>query len=142
MSTFREEKFTPVQAQRDLFSDIFTSFSVHPELHDLVIRRNEESIKQAINNLILTNKYERPFNPNFGCNLRKYLFEPMNSFTASSIENEIKMSIENYEPRVTGLIIEVKPEPDSNTFIVDISFDIIGQETPAQQFTFILEATR
>jgi hypothetical protein len=52
MSTFREEKFTPVQAQRDLFGDMFTSFSVHPELHDLVIRRNEDSVKQAIVNLI------------------------------------------------------------------------------------------
>jgi phage baseplate assembly protein W len=137
MSTFREEKFTPVQAQRDLFSDIFTSFSVHPELHDLVIRRNEESIKQAINNLILTNKYERPFNPNFGCNLRKYLFEPMNSFTASSIENEIKMSIENYEPRVRLIDVVATPFEKQNAYAVTVEFYIVNSSVPVTLTTLL-----
>ena len=137
MSTFREEKFTPVQAQRDLFSDIFTSFSVHPELHDLVIRRNEESIKQAINNLILTNKYERPFNPNFGCNLRKYLFEPMNSFTASSIENEIKMSIENYEPRVRLIVVVATPFEKQNAYAVTVEFYIVNSSVPVTLTTLL-----
>lgn len=137
MSTFREEKFTPVQAQKDLFSDIFTSFSVHPELHDLVIRRNEESIKQAINNLILTNKYERPFNPNFGCNLRKYLFEPMNSFTASSIENEIKMSIENYEPRVRLIDVVATPFEKQNAYAVTVEFYIVNSSVPVTLTTLL-----
>lgn len=137
MSTFREEKFTPVQAQRDLFGDMFTSFSVHPELHDLVIRRNEESIKQAINNLILTNKYERPFNPNFGCNLRKYLFEPMNSFTASSIENEIKMSIENYEPRVRLIDVVATPFEKQNAYAVTVEFYIVNSSVPVTLTTLL-----
>jgi hypothetical protein len=137
MSTFREEKFTPVQAQRDLFGDMFTSFSVHPELHDLVIRRNEESVKQAIVNLILTNKYERPFNPNFGCNLRKYLFEPMSSFTASSIENEIKMSIENYEPRVRLIDVVATPFEKQNAYAVTVEFYIVNSSVPVTLTTLL-----
>lgn len=137
MSTFREEKFTPVQAQRDLFGDMFTSFSVHPELHDLVIRRNEDSVKQAIVNLILTNKYERPFNPNFGCNLRKYLFEPMNSFTASSIENEIKMSIENYEPRVRLIDVVATPFEKQNAYAVTVEFYIVNSSVPVTLTTLL-----
>jgi phage baseplate assembly protein W len=137
MSTFREEKFTPVQAQRDLFGDMFTSFSVHPELHDLVIRRNEDSVKQAIVNLILTNKYERPFNPNFGCNLRKYLFEPMSSFTASSIENEIKMSIENYEPRVRLIDVVATPFEKQNAYAVTVEFYIVNSSVPVTLTTLL-----
>jgi hypothetical protein len=137
MSTFREEKFTPVQAQRDLFGDMFTSFSVHPELHDLVIRRNEDSVKQAIVNLILTNKYERPFNPNFGCNLRKYLFEPMSSFTASSIENEIKMSIENYEPRVRIIDVVATPFEKQNAYAVTVEFYIVNSSVPVTLTTLL-----
>ena len=137
MTTFREEKFTPVQAQRDLFGDMFTSFSVHPELHDLVIRRNEDSVKQAIVNLILTNKYERPFNPNFGCNLRKYLFEPMNSFTASSIENEIKMSIENYEPRVRLIDVVATPFEKQNAYAVTVEFYIVNSSVPVTLTTLL-----
>lgn len=137
MPTFREEKFTPAQAQRDLFSDIFTSFLVHPELHDLVIRRNEESVKQAIVNLILTNKYERPFNPNFGCNLRKYLFEPMNSFTASSIENEIKMSIENYEPRVRLIDVVATPFEKENAYAITVEFYIVNSSVPVTLTTLL-----
>jgi hypothetical protein len=38
--------------------------------------------------------------------------------------------------------VEVDPQPDINTFNVNIIFDIVGQEFPTQEFSFILEATR
>ena len=132
----------PVQRISRGFKDISLSFDPHPVTKDLPIIKNESAIIRSVRNLVQTIPTERVFNSSLGSNITQSLFEFVDFGTASVIREQIIASIKNYEPRVTGLIIEVKPEPDSNTFIVDISFDIIGQETPAQQFTFILEATR
>jgi phage baseplate assembly protein W len=132
----------PVQRISRGFKDISLSFDPHPVTKDLPIIKNESAIIRSVRNLVQTIPTERVFNSSLGSNITQSLFEFVDFGTAAVIREQIIASIKNYEPRVTGLIIEVKPEPDSNTFIVDISFDIIGQETPAQQFTFILEATR
>ena len=132
----------PVQRISGGFKDISLSFDPHPVTKDLPIIKNESAIIRSVRNLVQTIPTERVFNSSLGSNITQSLFEFVDFGTAAVIREQIIASIKNYEPRVTGLIIEVKPEPDSNTFIVDISFDIIGQETPAQQFTFILEATR
>ena len=132
----------PVQRISRGFKDISLSFDPHPVTKDLPIIKNESAIIRSVRNLVQTIPTERVFNSSLGSNITQSLFEFVDFGTAAVIREQIIASIKNYEPRVTGLIIEVKPEPDSNTFIVDISFDFIGQETPAQQFTFILEATR
>lgn len=132
----------PVQRTSRGFKDISLSFDPHPVTKDLPIIKNESAIIRSVRNLVQTIPTERVFNSSLGSNITQSLFEFVDFGTASVIREQIIASIKNYEPRVTDLIVEVKPEPDSNTFIVDISFDIIGQETPAQQFTFILEATR
>ena len=62
--------------------------------------------------------------------------------TASAIQSEIEVAISNYEPRVDNVRVDVMPSPDTNEFEVTVTFDIIGQEFPTQQFTFLLEATR
>ena len=132
----------PVQRTSRGFKDISLSFDPHPVTKDLPIIKNESAIIRSVRNLVQTIPTERVFNSSLGSNITQSLFEFVDFGTAAVIREQIIASIKNYEPRVTDLIVEVKPEPDSNTFIVDISFDIIGQETPAQQFTFILEATR
>jgi predicted component of type VI protein secretion system len=58
------------------------------------------------------------------------------------IQNQIEVAIENFESRVENVSVEVNPRPDTNEFEVTIFFDIIGQDFPTQEFTFILEATR
>lgn len=137
MASFKQEKFTAIQAQKDLFSDMYTNFVVHPELHDLVTKKNEEAIKQAIINLLFTNKYERPFNPTFGSNLKKYLFEPINSVTTSSIENEIRSCIENYEPRVKIIDLVATPYEEKNAYAITLTFYIINSSTPITLTTLL-----
>jgi hypothetical protein len=132
----------PVQRISRGFKDISLSFDPHPVTKDLPIIKNESAIIRSVRNLVQTIPTERVFNSSLGSNITQSLFEFVDFGTAAVIREQIIASIKNYEPRVTGLIVEVAPEPDSNTFTVDISFDILGQETPAQQFTFILEATR
>lgn len=132
----------PVQRISRGFKDISLSFDPHPVTKDLPVIKNESAILRSVRNLVQTIPTERVFNSDLGSDVTKSLFDFVDFGTATAVREQIIASIKNYEPRVTGLIVEVVPEPDLNQFIVDISFDILGQETPAQQFTFILEATR
>lgn len=124
------------------FKDISLSFEPHPVTKDLPILKNQNAIIRSIRNLVETIPNERFFNPSLGSNVRSSLFEFVDYGTASIIQDQIALTISNYEPRVTNVQIEVEPRPDANEFEVTVIFDIIGQEIPTQQFSFILEATR
>lgn len=124
------------------FKDISLSFEPHPVTKDLPIIRNVNAIIRSIRNLVETIPSEKFFNPNFGSNVRSSLFEFVDYGTASVIQDQIKNVIQNYEPRVEKVEVQVYPEPDTNNFEVTVIFDIIGQQFSTQQFTFILEATR
>jgi len=124
------------------FKDISLSFNAHPVTNDLTILKNENAIKRSVRNLVQTIPRERFFNPILGTDIRGSLFDFVDFGTASVIEKQIQTTIDNFEPRVENLNIEVFPRPDDNEFEVNIYFDIIGQEFPTQAFQFILEATR
>ena len=124
------------------FKDISLSFEPHPVTKDLPIIINERAIIRSIRNLVETIPQERFFNLDLGSNVRSSLFEFVDFGTASAIEQEIKYTITRYEPRVTNLKVEVNPSPDTYEFEVTVTFEIIGQQFPVQQFTFIVEATR
>lgn len=124
------------------FRDISLSFVPHPVTNDLTILRNENAIVRSVRNLVETIPKERFFNSTIGSNVRSSLFDFVDFGTAANIQKQIKTAIENYEPRVDNLVVEVLPLPDENSFEVTIIFDIIGQEVPRQTINFILEATR
>jgi phage baseplate assembly protein W len=132
----------PVQRVSRGFKDISLSFEPHPVTKDLPALTNERAILRSVRNLVQTVPTERVFNSALGSEITQSLFEFVDYGTAAVVREQIITSIKNFEPRITNLVVEVDPQPDLNTFEVDISFDILGQETPAQQFTFILEATR
>jgi phage baseplate assembly protein W len=124
------------------FRDISLSFIPHPVTNDLTILRNENSIVRSVRNLIETIPRERFFNSTIGSNVRSSLFDFVDFGSAANIKNQIETVIENYEPRIDNLIVEVDPKPDDNTFEVTLIFDIVGQDFPTQTINFILEATR
>jgi phage baseplate assembly protein W len=124
------------------FKDISLSFDPHPVTKDLPILKNQNAIIRSIRNLVETIPNERFFNPSLGSNVNSSLFDFVDFATASVIREQIINTISNYEPRVDNVDIEVNPSPDTNEFEVTVIFDIIGQEVPTQQFSFILEATR
>jgi len=125
------------------FKDINLSFSPHPVTKDLTVLRNENAIKRSVRNIVQTIPTERFFNSILGSDVRSLLFDNFVDFgTASVIEDQIKIAIENFEPRVDNLQVNVNPKPDDNEFEVNVLFDIIGQEFPAQSFSFILQAAR
>jgi phage baseplate assembly protein W len=108
---------------------------------DLPILKNQSAIIRSVRNIVETIPTERFFNSTIGSNVRSSLFEFVDFGTASVIRDQILVAVSNYEPRVTNVNVEVNPQPDINNFEVTINFDIIGQEIPTQQFSFILEAT-
>ncbi len=124
------------------FKDISLSFDPHPVTKDLPVLTNERAIIRSVRNLVETIPTERFFNPTLGSNVRSSLFEFVDYATADVIKDQIIEVINNYEQRVTDVIVQVDPIPDLNEFEITITFEIIGQEVPTQQFSFILEATR
>jgi len=124
------------------FKDISLSFEPHPITKDLPVIKNETAIIRSIRNLVETIPTERFFNPDLGSNVRNSLFEFVDFGTSSIIADQIRNTISNFEPRVENVDVSVKPFPDTNQFEITIIFNIIGQEIPSQQFSFILEATR
>ena len=124
------------------FKDISLSFDVHPVTQDITSLTNERAIIRSIRNLVQTIPNERFFNPDLGSNVRSSLFDFVDFGTASVIRDQILNTISNYEPRVRNVDVEVLPRPDLNEFEVTVIFNIIGQEIPTQQFSFILEAAR
>ena len=124
------------------FKDISLSFTPHPVTKDLTILKNENAIKKSVRNLVQTIPTERFFNSVLGSQVRDSLFDFVDFGTASVIQNEILITLENFEPRIDNVEVEVDPKPDLNEFEVTVFFNIVGQDIPTQEFTFILEATR
>jgi phage baseplate assembly protein W len=124
------------------FKDISLSFAPHPITNDLQALKNEAAIRRSVRNIVQTIPTEKFFNPLFGSDVRGSLFEFVDFGTASVISDQIQTSVENFEPRIDNLQVEVQPRPDQNAFNVIVIFDIIGQEFPTQEYSFLLEATR
>ena len=124
------------------FKDISLSFDPHPVTKDLPVLKNAAAITRSIRNLVQTIPNERFFQPLLGSDVRSSLFDFVDYGTATVIQEQILTTIDNFEPRVNNVKVDVDPDPDNNTFEVTVLFNIIGQDVPVQQFTFILEATR
>ena len=124
------------------FKDISLSFTPHPVTKDLPILANERAIIRSVRNLVETIPTERFFNSNLGSSIRDMLFDNFAGSSVMIIEDMIRTTIRNFEPRVGDIGVEVNASPDSNTVTIKVLFDIIGLEAPVQSFDFILEPTR
>ena len=124
------------------FKDISLSFEPHPITNDLPILKNESAIKRSVRNIVQTIPTEKFFNSLFGSDVYASLFEFVDFGTAATIQSQIEISLDNFEPRIENVEVEVNPQPDDNSFEVNVIYDIIGQEFPVQEYSFILESTR
>ena len=124
------------------FKDISLSFEPHPVTKDLPVLKNERAIIRSVRNIVETIPTEKFFNSVFGSDVYRSLFDFVDFGTASIIQEQIKTALNNFERRIDNVKVEVEPRPDDNDFEVTVIFDIVGQELPTQEFSFILEATR
>ena len=121
------------------FSDLWITFQRNPFSSDLQTVKNENAIKQSLLTLVKTNVYERPFNPLLGSRLNALLFENFDSGVASSIDDELRILISNYEPRVSVISIDTSEDQDNNSLNITINFTIIGQPLNPQSLNILLE---
>ena len=124
-----------------IFRDLDLNFTIHPVKLDVNTHKDEFAIINSIKNLILTNYYERLFQPQIGSGLRGLLFEPIDSLVAASIEREIVETINNFEPRASVSSVAAVPSPDENRYNIRLEFFIINDSNPIT-INFFLERIR
>lgn len=132
---------TPENTKPILYRDFITSFDSNPDTGALLTVTNEESVKQSIRSLLLTRKYERPRQPDFGGNLNDILFEQNDVITESIVQKKIISVIEEREPRANILSVLVKGIPDTHQLNITITFYTVNVNDPTT-FTIVLERVR
>jgi phage baseplate assembly protein W len=132
----------PIERVSKQFKDISLSLQVNPLNYDLIDVKNETAISRSIRNLVFTLPGERFFNQNLGSKVSQSLFENIDDISASILQDEIRNSIENYEPRVELIDVVVSPNYDSYEFNVTVRYYIVGIDALPQQLTFALQSAR
>ena len=132
----------PLERVSQGFKDISMTFQANPLNDDLIALKNANAIARSVRNIVFTLPGEKFFNPNFGSRITESLFENIDEISASIIIDEIRESIDNYEPRVELIDVKAFPNYENNAFDVNIVYEIIGIEIPAQELQFVLQSNR
>ena len=124
------------------FKDLSITFKKHPVTNDLVQVKDKAAIVQAMTSLILTNKGERLFQPEIGCDVSGMLFEPLDFGTAGLIKSSIKETLDRFEQRISVNDILCTPDYDNNGYSVEVFYTIVGRDDQPIGIQFFLERTR
>jgi phage baseplate assembly protein W len=123
------------------YKDLDLNFLIHPVRKDINKHKDEMAVINSIKNLMMTNHYERPFQPDLGSNVRRLLFENLDKITAISMDREIRQVVQNYEPRAQIKTLDILPDMDNNGFSVRMEFYIMNMTDPIT-INFFLERVR
>jgi len=126
---------------KKIYSDLDLTFRKLPVSNDVAVSYDEQAVIRSVRSLLLTNFYERLFQPTLGSNIDTLLFEPITVLTAGLIRDEIKNVVRNFEPRVTIQDVSVTPSPETNSFKVTLTF-LIGNNTLPTAVNLLLERSR
>ena len=124
-----------------IYSNFYNNLDVHPHNKNVVVYTNEQTVKRSIRNILSTDYTERLFNPKFGANLKRFLFEDISPFTSTLIRDAIKDAIDKFEPRARVSDIMVIPNDYSNSYEVSVFFEVINSVNP-QNITLTLYRVR
>ena len=125
-----------------LYKDLALSFERNTATKDVIIKKDVDAVKQSVRNLIMTNHYERPFHPEIGSGISQLLFEPLDPITSNSLTRVIGEVITNFEPRAQIVSVDSRPDPDTNSYEVTISFRVINVPGELVSLTTMLERSR
>jgi len=140
-------KLTPKKDGKLFFFDVNKDGILAPRTKnadgrsDLGILKNEQAVMESVYNILLTQPGERVMNPTFGCDLNQYMFEMINDVTAYRIVRDVYDAIIRHEPRILDVEVIVTPDPDNNTFIIDVYLKINTANEPVK-LTTTLEKVR
>ena len=119
------------------YSDLDLDFFASRTTKDIARKTGEEAIKRSVRNLILTNFYEKPFRPAIGSNAAKLLFDNMTPLVSNFLRDAIYEVIQNYEPRVEVLDVQVKMDYDNNGYNVKLDFVVLNRNEPLTTIIFL-----
>jgi phage baseplate assembly protein W len=128
---------TPASRKITFYSDFRKDMALNPISRDLSLKKDEDSIKEAIKNLLLTSPGERLFQPALGSDVKKMLFDNMTPATISYLEKVVQDTINNYEPRITLISVEVIPQYDKNAVSINITFYARNIQSPVTVTVFL-----
>lgn len=122
------------------FSDINLLFTANPATADITKVIDENAVRAAVRNLILTKNYERPFHPEKGCQITSLLFENFTPITKSAMEQTVRDVLEKFEPRARLTEVVVSDKPDENSVDVTVRFAINNTDRPVTITTTLTRA--
>ena len=113
-------------AREATYKDLDFSFKQNPNTNDVGIKKNNAAVIQSCLNILRTNHGERPFDYNFGANLRAYLFENMTNITAANMATNIKVALRNYEPRIEVLNVNIQAAASENDVFITVTGRVVS----------------
>jgi len=108
-------------ARNETYKDLDFTFKQNPNTNDVAIKKNNDAVIQSCLNILRTNHGERPFDYNFGANLRAYLFENMTNTLAANMGTTINLALKNYEPRLEVLNTNIQTKPEDNEVFITVT---------------------
>lgn len=111
------------------FTDLDLNFEINPQTKDVLKKVDNNAIKQSVRNLIDTKKWDFPFHPEIYSQVRSLLFENFSPITKISIERTLRSLLENYEPRISIISIDVEDNTDKNAIQINLRYRIINATT-------------
>jgi len=142
MAITRAQAITQTQKKVETYSDFTNNFIKHPVTNELITIKNEDSVRQAFKNLILTNIGERFFNPFFGSNVNRTLFENFGPFIIEDINRYITMAAKQFEKRINLLNVSVTDNSDKNGISINVVFAMINNPTVPINVSIFLKRVR
>ena len=116
-------KISITSSRKTVYKDLDLSF-VANNIGNVFKKTETSAVKQAVKNILTSNRFDKPFDPDFGVNLRGYLFELADENTAGELIERIKSTIEAYEPRAIIRKIDVKSNEDNNSINILLKFQV------------------
>ena len=108
------------------YKDLDFSFKQNPNTNDVGIKQDNAAVIQSCLNILRTNHGERPFDYNFGANLRAYLFENMTNITAANMSTNITVALKNYEPRIDVLNVNIQAQASENDVFITVTGKVVS----------------
>lgn len=120
---------TPI-AKTFRYSDLDMDFVAHPITRDVTRKYDVNAVLRSCRNLVLLAQFEKPFHPEIGAGIRRFLFEPMSMVTAVGLRDEIKRVIDQYEPRAKILRLTVKENETQNLYEISMNIEVLDIQVP------------
>ena len=130
-----------IVSKKKPWRDLDLSLKIHPIRKDIIPLKDDAAIKNAVKNLLVSNFFERPFQPTLGANLRGLLFEPADAITKLDLKQGIRRVLDTHEPRIKVLNIKVLEESDNNSYRITVNF-LIKEYDTAESVEIVLRRLR